>query len=189
MVSISKEGMKEFSRRVCTWCPSSSTCHAGRPNMTDYFDPCATHVDLPPPPPLPLKKLYLRTIPTTLFSVPGVVYEWSLVTSWSTVQQSYFMLYEVYTTVQACGFCWEFWSPHWRSGKASASRAVHLGSIPATTVGLFFRSSHTSDLKMETLVAALPGAWLALAGYFVQCQYTLTGWDGKFYLQVPSQVW
>ena len=39
-------------------------------------------------------------------------------------------------------------------------RAVDLDSIPASPVGIFSRSSHTSDLKTGTPVAILPGAWL-----------------------------
>ena len=40
--------------------------------------------------------------------------------------------------------------PRWSSGKASASRAC---------AGIFSGSSHTSDLKIGTPVATLPGAW------------------------------
>ena len=41
--------------------------------------------------------------------------------------------------------------PRWPSGKASASRAEDTG--------IFSGSSHTSDLKTDTPVATLPGAW------------------------------
>ena len=46
-----------------------------------------------------------------------------------------------------------FLPPHWPTGKASASEAN-----PACA-RIFSGSSHTSDLKIGTLVAALPGAW------------------------------
>ena len=55
--------------------------------------------------------------------------------------------------------------------KASASRAADLGSIPAFACGSFFRPSHTSDLKIGTPVATLPGAWC----YRVRAR---TGWPG-----------
>ena len=42
--------------------------------------------------------------------------------------------------------------------KASASRAGGPGSNPASA-GIFSGSSHTSDLKIGTPVATLPGAW------------------------------
>ena len=43
--------------------------------------------------------------------------------------------------------------------KASSSRAVDTGSIPTSTLGFLSCSSHTSDLKIDTPVATLPGAW------------------------------
>ena len=48
--------------------------------------------------------------------------------------------------------------PRWPSGKASASRAEVPGLNPACA-GIFPGSSHTSDLKIGTPVATLPGAW------------------------------
>ena len=42
--------------------------------------------------------------------------------------------------------------------KASASRAEDPGSNPACD-GIFSGLSHTSDLKIGTPVATLPGAW------------------------------
>ena len=48
--------------------------------------------------------------------------------------------------------------PRWPSGKASASRAKIPGSNPACD-GIFWGSSHTSDSKIGTPVATLPGAW------------------------------
>ena len=48
--------------------------------------------------------------------------------------------------------------PHWPSGEASALRAEDPGSNPACA-GIFLGSSHTSDLKIGTPVATLPGAW------------------------------
>ena len=42
--------------------------------------------------------------------------------------------------------------------KASASRAKIPGSIPACA-GIFPGSSHPIDLKIDTRVATLPGAW------------------------------
>ena len=59
--------------------------------------------------------------------------------------------------------------PHWTSGKASSSRTAELGSIPAFTVKLFFRSSPTSDFKIDTPEAVLSGAWC----YRVSAE---TGW-------------
>ena len=53
--------------------------------------------------------------------------------------------------------------------KASASRAI-LGSSPACAE-IFPGSSHTSDLKIGTPVATVPGAWR----YRVS---TGTGWPG-----------
>ena len=60
--------------------------------------------------------------------------------------------------------------PRWPSGKVSASRAEDQGSNPACD-GIFSGSSHTSDLKIGTPVATLPGAWR----YRVS---TGTGWPG-----------
>ena len=61
--------------------------------------------------------------------------------------------------------------PRWPSGKESASREADLGSILAFVVGVFSRSSHTSDLKIGPPVANLPGAW----HYRVSAG---TGWPG-----------
>ena len=49
-------------------------------------------------------------------------------------------------------------SPHWPSGKASASRAKDPG-FESRLRRDFFWSSHTSDLKIDTPVPTLPGAW------------------------------
>ena len=48
--------------------------------------------------------------------------------------------------------------PRWPSGKASASRAEGPG-FKSRLRRDFSGSSHTSDLKIGTPVAALPGAW------------------------------
>ena len=48
--------------------------------------------------------------------------------------------------------------PRWPSGKTSASREEDSGSNPACA-GIFSGSSHTSDSKIGTPVAAPPGAW------------------------------
>ena len=45
------------------------------------------------------------------------------------------------------------------SGKASASRAEGLGSIPTFAVDLIVRSTHTSDFNIDTPVATVPGVW------------------------------
>ena len=55
--------------------------------------------------------------------------------------------------------CLCVWLPWWPSGKASASRAAGLGSIPAFPVGLFSSLSNTSDIIIGILVATLPGSW------------------------------
>ena len=49
--------------------------------------------------------------------------------------------------------------PRWSSGKASASRAEDPG-FESRLRRDFFGSSHTSDFKIGTPVATLPGAWL-----------------------------
>ena len=49
--------------------------------------------------------------------------------------------------------------PHWPSGKASASRAEDPGFKSRWRWDFFWGSSHTSDLKIGTPVATLPGAW------------------------------
>ena len=48
--------------------------------------------------------------------------------------------------------------PRWPSGKASASRAEDPGFDPVCD-GIFSGSSHTSDSKIGTPVATLPGSW------------------------------
>ena len=58
--------------------------------------------------------------------------------------------------------------PRWPSGKTSASRAEGPGFNPACA-GIFFRSSHTSDFKIGTPVATLPGAW----------RYRVSTWTGQ----------
>ena len=55
------------------------------------------------------------------------------------------------------------------------------GSNPACA-GIFSGSSHSSDLKIGTPVATLPGAWRS-AG----CQYTVAGWGRMLDLQLLSQ--
>ena len=60
--------------------------------------------------------------------------------------------------------------PRWPNGKVSASRAENPG-FESRFCGIFSGSSHTSDLKIGTLVATLPGAWC----YRVS---TGTGWPG-----------
>ena len=49
--------------------------------------------------------------------------------------------------------------PRWPSGKASASRAEDPGFESSLRRDFFSGSSHTSDSKIDTLVATLPGAW------------------------------
>ena len=80
----------------------------------------------------------------------------------------------------------------WPSGKASTPRAADLGSIPASVWrGPFSRSSHASDLKIDTPVAILPGAGLAFLGqrrdWLNRCQFTVTGWERKFDMQLLSR--
>ena len=48
--------------------------------------------------------------------------------------------------------------PRWPSGKASALR-VEEPRFESCCVGILLGSSHTSDLKIGTPVATLPGAW------------------------------
>ena len=48
--------------------------------------------------------------------------------------------------------------PRWSSGKAPASRAEDPG-FKSRLRRDFLRSSHTSDLKIGTPVATLPGSW------------------------------
>ena len=51
------------------------------------------------------------------------------------------------------------------------------------------RLSHTSDIKIGTLVATLQGAWWYRVGYWLAwCQYTVTGWDSKFDQQTSISV-
>ena len=51
-----------------------------------------------------------------------------------------------------------FWPPSWPSGKVSASR-VENPRFKSCSHRDFLGSSHTSDLKIGTPVATLPGAW------------------------------
>ena len=60
---------------------------------------------------------------------------------------------------------------HWSSGEAFLLRVACLGLIPAFSPGFFSRWSHTSDLKLGTPVAMLPGKWR----YRVNAG---TGWPG-----------
>ena len=55
--------------------------------------------------------------------------------------------------------------------KASALRMAELGFDFCLHCGEFSRSSHTGDLRIDTPVAALPGAWC----YRVSIG---TGWPG-----------
>ena len=52
--------------------------------------------------------------------------------------------------------------------RASASKAADLGSIPPLRFRSFSGSSHTSDFKISTANATLPGTWYFRAG---------TGWS------------
>ena len=63
--------------------------------------------------------------------------------------------------------------------KASASRAQDPE----------FESRLRRDLKIGNPVATLPGAWRYRISWdrLVWCQYAVTGWDGKFGLQLLSQ--
>ena len=49
--------------------------------------------------------------------------------------------------------------PRWPSGKVSASRAEDPGFESRLQRDFFTGSSHTSDSKVGTPVATLPGAW------------------------------
>ena len=60
--------------------------------------------------------------------------------------------------------------PRWPSGKASVSRAEGPG-FESACGRIFSGSSHTSDFKIGTPVATLPGAWR----YRVSAG---TGWPG-----------
>ena len=68
------------------------------------------------------------------------------------------------------------------------------GSNPACD-GIFPRSSHTSDLKIGTPVATLPGAWRYFCqcwDWLARCQYTGTGCEMEslicsFYLSVAAR--
>ena len=79
--------------------------------------------------------------------------------------------------------------------KAKASRAADMGSIPFRCRFFFSTSSHTSDLKIGTPVAAMPGAWryrLAQCwNWSIGCQRTV-GEIGKlinnFYLSVAART-
>ena len=59
-----------------------------------------------------------------------------------------------------------------------------LGSIPAFIVDIFFKLSHTSDLKFGPPGAGYPVRHLAVLGqhwdWLVKCQSPVTGWDSKF---------
>ena len=69
--------------------------------------------------------------------------------------------------------------------KASASRAEDPGFEYR-----FPGSSLTSDLKIGTPVAALPGAWrrrVSAGTGWPRCQYIVTGRDDKFDQQLLSQ--
>ena len=73
--------------------------------------------------------------------------------------------------------------------KASASRAEDP-EFESRLRGDFSGSSHTSDLK-NWHSSGCPARRLALKGqrwdWLARCQYTVTGWDGKFDLQLLSQ--
>ena len=66
----------------------------------------------------------------------------------------------------------------WPCDKASASRATDR-VIPAFAVGIFSGSSHTSDLKLSTPAATLPGTWC-----YRIC--TGTGWPGVSILRLDE---
>ena len=73
--------------------------------------------------------------------------------------------------------------------KAPASRAADPGFEPHLRRD-FSWSSITSDLKIGTPMATLPGAWryrVSAGTGRPQCQCTVTGWGGKFDLQLLSQ--
>ena len=71
--------------------------------------------------------------------------------------------------------------------KVSTSRAEDPGFKSACT-GIFPGSSHTSDLKIGTPVATLPGACQGQCwGWLDWYQYTVTRWDWKLDLQLLSQ--
>ena len=62
--------------------------------------------------------------------------------------------------------------------KASASRAGDPGFESLLRRDFFPGSSHTSDLKIGTPVATLPGAWrdrVSAGTVRPRCQYTVTG--------------
>ena len=58
----------------------------------------------------------------------------------------------------ACGYRCTLSQPRWPSGKASATRAEGPG-FESHLRWDFSGSSHTSDLKIGTPAATLPGAW------------------------------
>ena len=72
--------------------------------------------------------------------------------------------------------------------KASASRAEDPGLDSRSCRGDIFGSSHTSDFKIGTPVATLPGAWnCRVSTGLARCQYTVTGWGRKVDLHLLSQ--
>ena len=67
-------------------------------------------------------------------------------------------------------------------------REWKIPGLNPACAGIFSGSSHTSDLNIGTPVATLPGAWRYRGQHWsAQCQYTVTGWDRTFDLQLLSQ--
>ena len=79
--------------------------------------------------------------------------------------------------------------PRWPSGKASDLRAADLGQTRALPMDLFSRSNPTNELKL--VLQWLPSQPLdvvgSVLGLFGLGQYTVTGRDSKFDLQLLSQ--
>ena len=61
--------------------------------------------------------------------------------------------------------------PRWPSGKVSAWRVTDLGFDPHFHRGDLSTTSHTGDLKIDSPMATMPGAWRYRDG-------TGTGWPG-----------
>ena len=83
--------------------------------------------------------------------------------------------------------------PRWPSGKASASRAEDPG-FESRLCRDFLGSSHTSDSKIGTPVATLPGAWRYWVGAGTGRPGVSILWLGEvesliciFYLSVAAQ--
>ena len=88
--------------------------------------------------------------------------------------------------------------PRWPSGKASASRAEDPGFEFRLRRDFIGVESHTSDLKIDTPVATLPGAWCyrvsagtGRPGVSILRLGEVESWICSFYLSVAARkiVW